>query len=547
MSNRFVPFAVILFVFLCGSCAPEREGPGPVCTRGEVQSIMEFLASDLLEGRAPGTRGGALAEEYMQSVFKMLEFEPYEGSYFQEFTLKGYTTSDLAVEANGMRLAGKDDVVGSYVRDDASFVLGGDAVFCGYGIDSDAWSWDDYKDTPVAGKIVIVRVNEPGRNAPPPLPGGKAPNASRAPAADSTLFEGAALTYFGRWTYKIEEAARRGARAILLIHTTETAGYGWHVVRNSWSGEELYIPSMLENDLAFRGWIREECLRDIMAAAGHDLDALYARSERRDFKPVALGFQAEIAGRNASREFTTRNVVGVIRGSDPALADRSIVLSAHIDHLGRDTSLAGDQIYNGAIDNASPVAAMTMTAKALAARRDGLKYSVVVLACQAEEAGLLGSRYFAEQLDPASVVCNINYESTPVWERSRDIMAVGAEYSTLDDIVQRIAGARGLGYSYFSLYDQGFFYRADQFSFARRGIPAIWISGGEEYEGGVNHLREFFKGGAYHTVDDEVDPGWPLESTIQTIEAAADLVMYLNRHTPELRWKGRMTFPVESP
>jgi hypothetical protein len=537
-----VLFALSVFTLVLCSCSSDRDNAGGSVSRAEIQGVIEFLSSDLLEGRAPGTRGGELAEEYVRSVFKLLGFEQYEGSYFQEFTLKGYATSNLSVEASGIRLEWKDDIVGSYVRDVTAFALSGGAVFAGYGIVSDAWSWDDYKDVPVEGKIVIVRVNEPGRDAPPP-----APADSRAPTAgaDSILFEGGALTYYGRWTYKIEEAARRGARGILLVHTTETAGYGWHVVRNSWGGEELYLPSSLENDLAFRGWIREECLREIMAKAGTDLGDLYARSETREFMPVDLGFRVMIEGRNASRELTARNVVGVIPGGDPKLKDRSIVLSAHIDHLGRDASLEGDQIYNGAIDNAVPVAAMIMTAKILAARRGDMKYSVIVLACQAEEAGLLGSRYFAERLDPESVVCNINYESTPVWERSRDIMAVGAKYSSLDDIMQKIAGARGLGYSYFSLYDQGFFYRADQFSFARRGIPAIWISAGEEFEGGVNHIRDFFKGGAYHTVDDEFDTAWPLESTKQTIQAAVDLVLYLNRHTPELRWKGKMTFPVE--
>jgi hypothetical protein len=440
--------------------------------------------------------------------------------------LKGYATSDVALEAAGIGLRWKDDIVGSYIRDEASFVLSGDAVFCGFGIDSEAWDWNDYKDVPVEGKVVIVRVNEPGRD-------------------DHELFEGRAMTYYGRWTYKIEEAARRGARAILLVHTTETAGYGWQVVKNSWGGEELYLSASLENDLLFRGWIREDRLREILAVGGRDIDELYERSEDRGFEPVDLGLSVAIAGRNTFREFTTRNVVGVIPGSDRELKDKAILLSAHIDHLGRDRSLEGDQIYNGAIDNGSAVASMIMTAKTLAGRRSELEYSVIVLACQAEEAGLLGSRYFAEHLDPADIVCNINYESTPVWERARDIMAIGARYSTLEEIVIELAGKRGLGYTYFSLSEQGFFYRSDQFSFARRGIPSIWISAGEEYVSGVNHIRDFFVGGAYHTIDDEYDPSWPLESTMQTIQVAVDLAIYINRHTPEIAWKGKMTFPVE--
>ncbi len=506
-------------------------------SKDDIRAHIQFLASDLLEGRAPGTRGGELAEEYARSVFQMYGFEPYYGEegYFQEFTLKGYSLTELAVKSVGMALRLGDDVVGSFPRDVESFSLTADAIFCGYGIESDAWSWDDYKDTDVTGKIVIVRVNEPDRDRPPPL-------------TDETdvLFEGGALTYFGRWDYKIAEAASRGAKAILLVHTTETAGYGWHVVQNSWSGEELYLPSDLENDLSFRGWIREERLREIFIKKGIDLDELYERSETRDFRPVELDLQISVEGKNSYRSFTTRNVVGLIPGSDPAYKDKAILLSAHIDHLGMNEDLPGeDKIFNGAIDNGSAVAAMLATAKALAERRDELKYSVIILACQAEESGLLGSCHFALSLDPKGIVCNINYESTPVWERTGDIFALGAKYSSLESIMHKVLAEQGLKYTYFSMYEQGFYYRSDQFSFARRGIPSIWLSAGDEYESGANHLRNFFFGGNYHTVDDEYDPAWPLGGTVQTVETAVRLALYINRHTPEIEWKGRMTFPID--
>ncbi|MCK4351244.1 MAG: M28 family peptidase, partial [Candidatus Krumholzibacteria bacterium] len=440
-------------------------------SKDDIRAHIQFLASDLLEGRAPGTRGGRLAEEYVQSVFRMYGFEPYYGAdgYFQEFTLKGYSLTELAVKSAGVVLRLGDDVVGSFPRDVESFSLTADAVFCGYGIKSDAWSWDDYKDTDVTGKVVIVRVNEPGRT-------------------DPELFEGGALTYFGRWDYKINEAALRGAKAILLVHTTETAGYGWHVVQNSWSGEELYLPSDLENDLSFRGWIREERLREIFIKKGIDLDELYERSETRGFRPVDLELQISAEGRNSYRSFTTRNVVGLIPGSDSAYKDRAILLSAHIDHLGMNEDLPGeDKIFNGAIDNGSAVAAMLATAKALAERSEELKYSVIILACQAEESGLLGSYHFALSLDPKRIVCNINYESTPVWERTGDIFALGAKYSSLESIMHKVLAEQGLEYTYFSMYEQGFYYRSDQFSFARRGIPSIWLSAGDEYESGANH------------------------------------------------------------
>jgi len=493
---------------------------------GEIQSVIEYLSSDLLEGRAPGTRGGELAEEYLRSLFKQLDIGPYEGDYFQQFTLRGFSLLDLSIEAKGVRLGFLDDAVGSYPRDDETFSLSGGAVFVGFGIMADAWSWDDYKDSDVTGKIVICRVNEPGRD-------------------DPDLFEGDALTFYGRWTYKIEEAARRGARGILLVHSDDTAGYGWHVVRNSWGGEELYLPSQLENDLEFRGWVREKKLREILSAAGRDLDGLYEESERREFEPVDLGFSVSISGRGESRSLTTRNVVGIIPGVDPLLRGKSIVLSAHIDHLGMKEALPGDDtIFNGAIDNGSAVAAMVMTAKLLRERREELHYSIIVLACQAEEAGLLGSRHFAERIDPASVVCNINFESTPVWGPSRSIFGLGAEYSTIEQTLEIVVSDLGLGYSMFSMTDRGFFYRSDQFSFARRGIPSIWISAGEDYEDGINHQREFFTG-AYHTVDDEYDPLWELVSTRQTIEAAVLLALRLDRETARPTWKRTLPFPVE--
>ncbi|HHS13924.1 MAG TPA: M28 family peptidase [bacterium] len=528
--NRLKPFVLFIitgWLLMCSRPFGTIEQMADALSLQEMQSVMQFLGDDLLEGRAPGTRGGMLAEIYMQSVFKLLDLEPYEGSYFQPFGLKGYALEKLSGQFGSRELHYQHDVVGSYTRDAATFSLEGGVVFAGYGIVSEDWDWNDYKGVSVQDKILLVRVNEPGKD-------------------DPELFEGEALTYYGRWTYKIEEAARQGARGILLIHTDETAGYGWHVVQNSWSGEEVYLPSTLENPLRFRGWIREELLRDVLQEQNISLDALYAVSETREFKPTGLGINIELTGRNRFRKFETRNVVAVIRGSDPRYRDRSVVLSAHIDHLGMNPQLSGDSIFNGAIDNGSAVTSMVAAAKILKAFEKDLKYSVILLACQAEESGLLGSRYFAESIDPEKIVANINFESTPVWEAATDFMAVGARYSTLDDIIERIVHDQGLEYSSFSMSNQGFFYRSDQFSFARRGIPAVWLSAGEKYVSGENRIRDFFLGD-YHTVNDEFDESWTLESTRQTIKMAVLLVDYLNRHRPNLEWKGKMTFPVDEP
>ncbi len=492
----------------------------------EMQSVVEFLASDLLEGRAPGTRGGELAEEYVRSLLKSYDIGPWQGDYFQEFTLSGFVTTGLEVEANGVTLAFRDDAVGSYTRTDPEFDITGRAVFVGFGITSDTWSWDDYKDFDITGKIVICRVNEPGKG-------------------DPALFEGDALTYYGRWTFKIEEAARRGAKAILLVHTDQTAGYGWHVVRNSWGGEELYLPSEIDNDLVFRGWIREQKLYDMLRPTGISLGDLLTASESRDFVPVDLRFDIRISGSSKSRSIDTRNVVGYIPGSDPVLKDRAVLLSAHIDHLGMSESgTDGDRIYNGAIDNGSAVTAMMLTAKLLRERQERLRYSVIVLACQAEEAGLLGSLHFANTIDPASIVCDINFESSPVWGPATSLMGVGSKFSTMEELLAGVAARMGLGSSEFEMSDRGFFYRSDQFSFARKGIPSIWISAGQDFASGTNHLYEFFVGD-YHTVDDEFDQNWELASLRQTIEAAVLLASRINIDAPEILWKGKLTFPVD--
>jgi Zn-dependent M28 family amino/carboxypeptidase len=486
-------------------------------SRSQLQGVIEFLSSDALEGRAPGARGGELAENYMHGLFKLLGLD----CRFQPFSLHGFQADSLEVNAGGRNLAFREDVVGSYVRAESEFSLAGDAVFVGFGIRTPLWDWDDYKKTDMKGKVLLVRVNDPGLYLP-------------------EIFAGSALTYFGRWSYKIEEAARAGAAAILLIHTTPTAGYDWQVVKNSWSGEELYLPASLRNSLKFRGWVREESLRSVLAAHKIDLDLLYKRSLRRGFQPVNLGFKVRISGRNRFRTLETRNVVAEIPGS----SGRNIVISAHIDHLGRNDKLAGDPIFNGAIDNGSAVAALALVARIFAAAGSEPYYGLTFLACQAEEAGLLGATHFVSHCEPGKIVANINFESTPVWGKSPDMFAEGAQYSSMEEMLRQVAAGLGLNFSRFSMSDQGLFFRSDQFSFAQAGIPAIWLSAGEKTASGRNRLAEFFKGGVYHTVKDEFDPNWELEGLRQTVKLAVGLVESLQASREPPRWQGKLPFPV---
>ncbi len=521
---------ILLLVLLMVGCAVD--GARQAGLKGEVESLskrqmqgmMEFLSLDHLEGRAPGTRGGELAEEYVKSIYQLMDFEPYQGSYFQEFTLQGFTLEELQAQANGVELLLNTDVSGGHLREQESFSMSGDVVFIGFGIVSEDWDWDDYEDVSVRDKIVVVRVNEPD-------------------PSNAELFEGKALTYYGRWTYKIEEAARRRAKGILLIHNDESAGYGWNVVENSFGGELLFLPSALENDLRFRAWIREEKLREVLEAKNISLDDLYRQSESREFRPVELGFGMDLSGRVSYREAKTRNVVGVVPGSDPVLKDKAIVLTAHLDHLGMNPDLEGDQVFNGALDNTTGVAAITLAAKIFKDRQEDLRYSLIVVACEAEESGLLGSAYFAQQVDPSKVVANINLDSPSVWGKTRDFQAIGGRFSTLEDILKEILEEEGFYYSYYSQSNQGSFYRSDQFNFAKQGIPALMLSPGEDYVSGGNPKDEYHS--KYHTVEDEFDPNWPLDSFVETIKITTLMIDYLNRNTPELKWKGKMTFPVD--
>jgi len=505
------------FPFLCSSTLEERIKN---ISKSEMQSTVEFLSHDLLEGRKPGTRGGDLAEHYIRSLFKFMNLKPgINDSYLQRFDLKGFDLKALEVKINDISLDFPKDIVGTYTRESAEFTMEGDLVFIGFGIKAGLWNWDDYKNVDVRNKIVITRVNDPGMS----IPG---------------IFEGKTLTYFGRWIYHIEEAARQGAAGILLIHTDQSAGYGWHVVQNSWSGEELYLESDLKNKLKFRSWIKEESLKKILDSKNINLKKLYTASLKSDFKPVDLGLKIKIRGENRYRTVSNCNVIGEI----PGRSSKRIVLSAHIDHFGIDKDKKGDNIYNGAIDNGTAVASMLLAAKILKEFQKDLYYTITFLACNSEEAGLLGSKFYVQNSDRDNIVANINFESTPVWERAKSIMGIGARFSTFEDILKMLAQKEGIKYRQFSMSNQGFFYRSDQFSFARYDIPAIWISAGEDDESGEKKYTRFWKTD-YHTVEDEFDPQWKLEGMKQTIKFTLLLIDHLNKHQMVPHWKDRLTFP----
>src|SRR5688500_1150883 len=377
---------ILLVALLIPSFLSAQSGRVSSITAGEIDGYLRFLSSDLLEGRAPATRGGRLTAEYIASQLRAFGLRPgLDTSYFQTVPIDVVTADRASMELTASdkataTLRHPEDVVvwaGSATQNSAAR---GELVFVGYGSTAPEYRWDDFKDVDVKGKVLLILVNDPP-----------------APSGEPALFGGRAMTYYGRWTYKFEEAERRGAAGMLIVHTTERAGYGWPTVVGSWAKEQRMLPrpSGAPAPLGARGWITDSAATALLAQAGLDLAALRRQAERRDFRPVATGITIAAGFTNEVQRLTSENVIGVVRGSDPRLRDQYVVLSSHWDHLGIGPAVNGDSIYNGAYDNASGVATMLAVARAAVASPRP-KRSLLFVFVTAEESGLLGSAYFAE-------------------------------------------------------------------------------------------------------------------------------------------------------
>jgi Zn-dependent M28 family amino/carboxypeptidase len=486
----------------------ERSRIGPQ----EIDAHIRFLSSDLLEGRAPATRGGRLAEEYIATQLQTFGVKPGVGdsSYFQRVPIDVVKAdpATIKVTASGKATANlrfTDDVVvwpGSAT--DASSAHG-ELVFVGYGATAPEYKWDDYKDTDVRGKILLVLVNDPP-----------------ATAAEPNLFGGKAMTYYGRWTYKYEEAERRGAAGMLIVHTTERAGYPWHVVVNSNSTEHRLLPRdpSLPAPIGIRGWITDSAATALLAQAGLNMSQLRKQAESRDFRPVSTGIIIDESMKNSLQHMAANNVIGLVRGIDPKVRDEYVVYSAHWDHFGIGPVVNGDSIYNGAVDNASGVASILAIAHAAA---EGIKprRSQLFAFVTAEESGLLGSAYFGEHPTvPASkIVAALNMDIVPVNGRVRDLNVMGDNKSSLGPALAELVKGEGIRLSPDAHPEQGHFYRSDHFSFAKAGIPSVSIGGGVDYVGrpagwGLQQAEDY-TAHRYHQPSDEYRPDWDLTGAAQ--------------------------------
>jgi Zn-dependent M28 family amino/carboxypeptidase len=478
---------------------------------------IQVLASDAYEGRGPGTQGEDMTVSYLLDQFHRLNLKPGNpnGTYVQNVPLVGFRTKATGAFHVGDKtidLKFPDEWVAVSRRTAPQVdVKDSEVVFVGYGVVAPEYDWDDYKGVDVKGKTIVMLVNDPA-----------IPDPNDANKLDDAFFKGRAMTYYGRWTYKYEIAAEKGAAAAILIHETKPAGYPYEVVVGSWGRENFDIPSPDKNAgrPAIEAWIHLDKAKALLTACGQDFDALKTAAVRKDFKPVSLGAKAAFSASNTLREIQSRNVVGKIVGSDPKLADQFVVYTAHWDHLGKDDALKGDQIYNGAADNASGVAALLEIADGFARLNPTPRRSILFLVVTAEEKGLLGAKYYATHpLYPLEkTVANINMDVINLWGPTQDFTSVGFGSSTLDDVLAAVARAQGRTVHADEEPEKGTYYRSDHFEFAKVGVPALDPKAGLAYVGKPADFgkkkREEYTQNDYHKVTDEVKSEWDLRGAV---------------------------------
>ena len=517
--NRLTPVLAALVLSACATMPVERGSNGgvPEIRLETMREMTRTLASDEFEGRAPGTAGEEKTLAYLVEKFAEAGLEPgNNGSWFQDVPLVEITGRDfspLAITGASAPLSfayGSDYVAVTYRITPGIALEDSEMVFVGYGINAPEKGWNDYAGIDMHGKTALILVNDPDFER----EGLEGP------------FNGRAMTYYGRWTYKFEEAARQGAAAALVVHDTFPAAYGWNVVESSWSGAQAYAES--GGDGASRtmanGWVQKHVAERILASAGRDLAALSAAAKRRGFGPVPLGLTASLSFNNDIRRFSSKNIVGLLPGAERP--DEYVLYSAHWDHLGRcKSNEAGDDICNGAIDNATGTAALAALAEAHA-KAGAPARSLVFLAVTAEESGLLGSEYYgANPVFPlARTVGGVNMDALSLAGPARDMTVIGGGKSQLDGFLADTLTTEGRYETPDPSPEKGYYYRSDHFSFAKRGVPMFNVDGGEDlFEGGQEagkaYARDYTEN-RYHGPDDEYDPAWDWSG------ALADLRIY---------------------
>src|SRR6266496_2273728 len=482
---------------------------------------IKVFASDEFEGRAPGTKGEELSVKYIGDQFKQIGLKPGnpDGTYTQEVPLAGIKNEPrLSFSIGDKTIDPKypDDFTASSARLEPEIKVDkSDVVFVGYGIVAPEYGWDDYKGLDVRGKTLLMLIGDP------PIPDPKDPS-----KLDEKVFKGKAMTYYGRWTYKYEIAAQKGAVAAIIVHEKQPAAYPWQVVRSSWGKEnfELDDPNKNMDAVSARSWIMLDVAKKLVADCGKDFDALKKTAVTKDFRPVTLNATSGIQIKQQIREFKSHNVIGKLEGTDAKLKDEYVIYTAHWDHLGRHPELHGDQIFNGAIDNASGVASVIQIAAAFMKVNPPPKRSVLFMATTAEEAGLLGAKFYAEHpLYPLEkTLADTNIDGVNPWGKTHDLEDLTNGNSALDDLLGQAAARQGRVMKPNSEPEKGSFYRVDSFEFAKAGVPVLHAARGIEIIGKPleygKQKRDEFVAKHYHQPSDEVDPGWDLSGAVQDVQ-----------------------------
>ena len=488
---------------------------------GDLLKYIKVLASDEYEGRAPGSKGEDLSIKYISEQFKTLGLKPGnpDGTYLQEVPLAGITTEptgSFTVRGEKLDLKFPEDYVATSARlQEEIKIENSDIVFVGYGVVAPEYGWDDYKDVDVKGKTILMLINDPAL-----------PDPNDPAQLDPKMFKGRTMTYYGRWTYKYEIAAQKGAAAAIIIHETGPAAYPYSVIESSWGKEnfEIDAPDKNMNQVQIRSWISLGTATHLLDACGLDFESVKQSALSKDFRPVTLPAKASFELKQKIRSFKSHNVVAKIEGSDPKVKDEWLMYTAHWDHLGKNPAVTGDNIYNGALDNASGVAAILELAQAHMKLPTPTGRSVLVMATTAEESGLLGAKYYAEHpLYPLEkTLADINIDGTSVWGKTRDIEDISDGNSTLDDMLAEDAKRQGRVMTPNSKPERGSFYRADHFEFSKLGVPALYTSRGLDFpgkpEGYGQEKMEEYVAKHYHQPSDEVDPGWDLSGAVEDIQ-----------------------------
>jgi len=496
-----------------GQITPAEKKAAGTITPDVLRAHIRFLASDLLEGRFPATRGDQLAEEYVASQLEALGVKPGgpNGSWFQSFSVVGLNghpdTMTISKGAEKLELKTLQDFIASAGKQNPESRLeDAEVVFVGYGIVAPEYQWDDYKGADLKGKVLLMMNNDPDW--------------------DPNLFAGKTRLWYGRWDYKYESAAKTGAAGAIIIHTTPSAGYPWQVVQTSWSGEQFSLPYEGGPRLEVRGWATEDASKRIAAMAGKDLAALIESAKNRNFRPVPLGVTASTAFHNEVSKKQTENVIGVLKGSDPKLSQQVVIYTAHHDHLGvkKGVKQGDDSIYNGAVDNASGVSGLLAIARAYAALPKPPRRTIMFAAVAAEEQGLLGSEYLAKHppVPPGAFAADINMDSLNIWGRTKDVSFIGLGKSSLDTYVKELAAMQGRVVKPDEMPDRGFFYRSDQFNLAKIGVPAAYFHSGLEFigkpEGWGKKTREEWEATHYHQPSDELKDSWTFDGMVEDVQ-----------------------------